>query len=91
MSAHNIAVLRRRLCILAKGFIGLCPARTEIGDDMYVVDHSRAPIFLRPVSETHGSELCSQSFRALGHGYVHGLMDGEVASLGLHASDIRII
>lgn len=91
MSAHNVAVLRRRLCILAKGFIGLCPARTEIGDYVYVVDHSRAPIFLRPVSETHGTGLCSQGFRALGHGYVHGLMDGEAASLGLPVSSIRII
>lgn len=91
MFAHNVAVLRRRLCVLSKGYIGLCPARTEVGDKVYVLDKSPAPIFLRPVNEKDDAEQCSEQFRAMGHGYIHGITDGEVAGLGLAVSRIRII
>lgn len=91
MSSHNIAVLRRRLCVLAKGYIGLCPARTEIGDEVYVLDHSPAPIFLRPISSNGGMRTVHETFRALGHGYVHGIMNGEVANMGLPSCRVCIV
>lgn len=91
MFAHNVAVLRRRLCVLSKGYIGLCPARTEVGDKVCVLDKSPAPIFLRPVNGNQVAEQFLENFRALGHGYVHGITDGEVAGLGLAVSRIRII
>lgn len=91
MSAHNVAVLRRRLCVLAKGYIGLCPASAEIGDEAYVLDRSPAPIFVRAIVKEDESSRGYRDYRALGHGYVDGIMDGEVAGMGLPKSSIRII
>lgn len=91
MAAHNIAVLRRRLCVTAKGYIGLCPASAEIGDEVYVLDGAPAPIFLRSLEGEQHNGVNNHRLGALGHGYVHGIMDGKVATMGLPVLRICIV
>lgn len=83
MASHNIAVLRRRLCVTARGYIGLCPEVAEVGDEVYVLDDAPAPMFLRRLEAVYQDTSDCPPFRALGHGYVHGIMEGEAAAIGL--------
>lgn len=83
MAAHNIAVLRQRPCVTASGYIGLCPANAGVGDEVHVLDDAPAPIFLRPLDGEQRDGVDGCRFQELGHGYVHGIMDGEVATMEL--------
>lgn len=83
MSSHVIAVLRRRLFETEEGWIGVCPDSAVVGDKVLVLCHAPAPVFLRPSGQAH-------EYRALGHGYVHGLMDGEASQMGLSLTEIVI-
>ena len=89
MKSHVIASLRRRLCFTAKGYIGLCPERCRVGDRIFVLCLCKTPIFLRPL-DLSGSNA-DDKYVALGHGYVHGMMDGMAVKLGLPVKQVMIV
>jgi hypothetical protein len=63
----------RRMLVCQKGYIGLGPKHTEVGDVVYVVRGSRVPYILRPVEHENRSD----TFKFIGECYVHGIMNGE--------------
>ena len=75
MNSHIVAVLRRTLCVTAGGYLGVCPETVSIGDEIFILYHSPAPIFLRLINNQERD--AKNMYQVLGHGYVHGLMDGE--------------
>jgi hypothetical protein len=85
-TSQNIACLRRRLFVSFKGYIGLCPESANAGDSIFAFQGCIAPIFLRTV--TSG---CRQEYHALGHGYVHGIMNGEATTMGLTRVSVSIV
>ena len=86
VASCNTAILRRRLCRTAKGYLGLCPEAAEPGDDIFVLGGAPCPIFLRLRSNSEGGAV----YTALGHGYLHGIMDGEAVGIGLPTVDVHI-
>lgn len=66
-SACN-GVRDRRVCITTKGRLGLVPIIAEVGDKIVVLNGGRMPFVMRKGP---------QSYRLVGEGYIHGIMDGE--------------
>lgn len=89
MRSHIIAVLRRRFFISAQGYIGVCPESVKLGDRIFVLSCCPAPIFLRPVKESTDAD--SNKYSPLGHGYVHGMMNGEAAEMNLPVTTTLIV
>jgi hypothetical protein len=81
------AAYRRRLFVTSRGYIGLCPEECQAGDRIFVLSHCPAPIFLRPQSLRPGDN----KYIALGHGYIHGIMNGEAVKMGLPLQQVMII
>ena len=63
--------LDRRLFRSVKGFLGLCPASSDVGDSVWVLPNAKVPFILRPRISTGHYEL-------LGEAYLHGCMSGEI-------------
>jgi hypothetical protein len=61
-----------------RGYVGIGPKATEIGDIVIIISGGRLPFLLRK------SEMLLDSHRLVGEYYVHGIMDGE----GLHLKDV---
>ena len=60
--------LGRRLCITTRGYIGLVPSNTKIGDDIIVMCGHVVPLVLRSRSD---------KYVLVGECYIHGIMGGE--------------
>lgn len=72
--------LDRMLFITERGFLGLGPARTEIGDVVSLVTGAHVPFVMR---------RAAQGMILVGETYVHGVMYGEVAeTLSFQATEI---
>ncbi|KAK0652648.1 hypothetical protein B0T16DRAFT_104087 [Cercophora newfieldiana] len=68
---HDNALMAfgRRMCVSEKGYVGLVPANTAVGDQIAILAGAGTPYLLR---ETGGKRLL------VGECYIHGAMDGEV-------------
>ncbi|KAE9377520.1 hypothetical protein N431DRAFT_434742, partial [Stipitochalara longipes BDJ] len=62
----------RRVAITKKGYVGLFPPLTEIGDAVCVVEGAPAPFTLRKVDSQEPLR-----YRLVGENFVLGIMDGE--------------
>jgi hypothetical protein len=77
------SIVWRRFFVTQGGLIGIGPADTQVGDEVYVIGGCRQPLTLRE-SETVFSlpgtdnepQLCHT---LVGDCYIHGIMDGEAA------------
>ena len=68
------------------GLIGLCPDTARVGDIVCILLGGEVPYVLRtfggePLKEADGKvTIVSRHFELVGEAYVHGIMDGELAS-----------
>ncbi|KAH8906203.1 HET-domain-containing protein [Coniochaeta sp. PMI_546] len=62
----------RRVAITKKGYIGLFPPLTDVGDAVCVVEGAPAPFALRPVDSRE-----PRRYRLVGETFLLGIMDGE--------------
>ena len=62
--------LGRRLAVTKRGYIGLVPKETKMGDHVSVLFGSEVPIILR--------KRQSSGFEVVGETYIHGIMEEEV-------------
>ena len=67
----------RRLYITSKGYIGLGPLSTQVGDEVWVICDAKIPLVLHPQPEN------SKQCRLVGETYLHGFMNGEALKSGL--------
>ena len=72
--AFKAAVRSRRFCITSKGYMGLFPRGTQLGDQICVFMGAPLPFVLR-LQEN------SDSYLLIGECYVHGLMEGETLNM----------
>ncbi|PVH77082.1 HET-domain-containing protein [Cadophora sp. DSE1049] len=72
----------RSFIITLKGYIGLAPLNTEIGDTVTVLEGGSVPFVLRALDEG--------GYKFIGESYVHGIMEGE-ALLGKRTSDVQVL
>ena len=63
-------IVSRSLLRLKEGYIGLAPDETQVGDQVYLIVGSGAPIILRPKT--------NEEWQVVGRCYVHGVEDGRV-------------
>ncbi|CZR69573.1 uncharacterized protein PAC_19473 [Phialocephala subalpina] len=68
--------LGRRWCITKNGYFGLAPGGTKIGDRVAIFHGGVILFIVRPQSAAKDTD-----FALVGHGYFHGLMDGEAFGL----------
>ena len=74
----------RRFCVTEKGYFGLLPPGSRIGDRVCVVLGGQTPFLLRqhPLNPT---------WELIGECYIHGMMDGEMLKRGYAVEDMTIL
>ena len=86
-----IAMLQpyRRLYITSKGYIGLGPMSTQVGDEVWIICDGKTPFILHPQPENSNASNNSneteevKQFQLVGETYLHGFMQGEALESGL--------
>lgn len=79
----------RTLFITQRGYIGIGPDSTQVGDAVYVLFGGHVPFLLRDMPEALESR---GSHTYVGHAYVHGIMDGEVLRMDdIQDEDVIIV
>ncbi|KAL0260308.1 hypothetical protein SLS55_003994 [Diplodia seriata] len=73
----------RNIFVTKKGYMGLCPRSTRLGDKLVVLFGGRTPFILRKAKKG--------KHEFLGECYAHGLMDGEAGKLGLSPQSFAIV
>lgn len=66
-----VACRDRRLAITEQGYLGLVPAYSQVGDEVYLLGGVTVPFVLR--------QKDGIKFVLVGDSYIHGVMEGEVA------------
>lgn len=79
----------RRLYTTSKGYIGLGPESTQVGDEVWIICDAKTPFILHPQPENSNvpddlnqAEGVKQ-FQLVGETYLHGFMNGEALRSGL--------
>ncbi|KAL6354755.1 hypothetical protein LRP88_12100 [Fusarium phalaenopsidis] len=74
--------LNTAMFMTESGYLGLGPAETQVGDEVWCLFGSWMPFVLRPTEKTRevvAGEGEKPLYSVMGICYVHGAMDGEVA------------
>ncbi|KAH8777525.1 hypothetical protein F5883DRAFT_696048 [Diaporthe sp. PMI_573] len=74
--------------ITHRGYIGVGPEDTQVGDVLYVLFGGHVPFLLREIPETP-ERRGSHTF--VGHTYVHGIMDGEALKADIQDQEVIIV
>ena len=75
---------RRKLFVTGKGYVGVVPPGSGVGDEICIFRGSQTPSVIRE-RKTEGhvdGGVDEKSYTLVGECYVHGMMDGEMWSLG---------
>ncbi|KAK0128803.1 hypothetical protein ONS95_000753 [Cadophora gregata] len=72
----------RTFIITSKGYIGIAPLKTEIGDIVTVLEGGSVPFVLRALDEG--------GYKFIGESYVDGIMEGE-ALVGRKTDDVQVL
>jgi hypothetical protein len=72
--------INRVLCITEKGYIGLVPYRSRVGDTVVVLFGAHTPFVVREKIDDYLSETGERTWELIGEAYVHGFMDGEAVA-----------
>ena len=79
----------RRLYTTSKGYIGLGPMSTQVGDEVWIICDAKTPFVLHPQPENSNVPDNSnqreevKQFQLVGETYLHGFMNGEALESGL--------
>ncbi len=88
-SLFEIVFPYRRLYTTSKGYIGLGPLSTQVGDEVWIICEAIAPFILHPQPENSNVPDNSiqtggvKQFKLVGETYLHGFMNGEALKSGL--------
>jgi hypothetical protein len=86
----GVATLSRRL-MLGGGLIGLGPAATAVGDEVFLLTGGRTPFVLRRHEDTNRA-VPGPKFEIIGDCYVSGWMNGNAERLALcEWTDITLV
>ncbi|KIX09356.1 uncharacterized protein Z518_00435 [Rhinocladiella mackenziei CBS 650.93] len=79
-SLHGM-IINQNFFITKRGYIGIGPATTVRGDEVWVLFGAKVPFILRPsTNERRGDEKIPK-YTLVGNTFVYGIMDGEVVNL----------
>src|SRR3569833_180010 len=74
MIGSGMSLPDRRLYSTSRGYLGLGPSTTAVGDEVWVLKGGRVPFVLRRV----GDPADASELRLVGETYLPGFMDGEM-------------
>lgn len=75
------ATMGKWLLITEKGYVGLCPKDSIPGDSIFIMTGLGVPLILRRSLDPKVSgPAVATRWKLVGTSYVHGIMDGELAS-----------
>ena len=77
---------RRRIFTTAQGRLGFGPETIQEADVVCILNYACTAHILRP--DSAGG---SPTYRLVGEAYVHGMMTGQIESLGLEEQDIILV
>ncbi|GAP82411.1 putative ankyrin and HET domain-containing protein [Rosellinia necatrix] len=77
----------RRLYCTEKGRLGFGPKRTEVNDQVCVLNNANAAHLLRRASKTKRRK----TFRLVGDSYYYGVMEGQIENFGTEEADIVLV
>jgi hypothetical protein len=88
-SASYASVLRDvvsgwRFVVTERGYVGVAPGLTKVGDTIAILKGGRVPFVIRNSGDRTGSS------RLVGECYIHGLMHGEGLTLEVVERDFRL-
>ena len=82
----------RSLCITKKGYLGLVPEETRIGDRVAVFMGGHVPFVLRRADQDTEVRNETEYYKLIGESYVHGIMKGEAFEMDdVHVEKIRLV
>jgi hypothetical protein len=67
----------RLFCVTERGYFGIVPKRTQVGDQIVVLFGGHTPFVLREREDMSDISLEKQCWQLIGESYVHGMMDDE--------------
>ncbi|KHN96000.1 Heterokaryon incompatibility [Metarhizium album ARSEF 1941] len=72
----------RMFATTARGYMGMIPPYSQIGDVVFIIPGAQVPFLLRPQRTADGdvSDLDGGKWQLVGESYFHGMMDGELLS-----------
>lgn len=74
-----------RVCLSRRGFAGIVPTITQLGDLVCIFHGSSMPFLLRKSEEREGH------YRLIGQSYINGMMREELLSFkGVEELDVRL-
>ena len=84
---------KRRFCVTEKGYIGMVPHLSQVGDIVCVFFGAKVPFIVRnaDLSNREGGEGGRGRYQLVGEAYVHGMMDGQVLEMGSNEIDFTLI
>jgi hypothetical protein len=77
VNAMKGAGTRRRFCTTEKGYFGLAPVDSRVGDVVCIFMGAQVPFVIRS---------CGSDYQLVGEAYVHGVMKGEVLGQACYKS-----
>ncbi|KAM0342098.1 hypothetical protein ACHAPU_009711 [Fusarium lateritium] len=80
-----VSWLGRRPLLTDTGYLGLGYSSTEVGDEVWIVSGSPAPLVLRRTGSS------DNEYNLVGEGYVHGAMQGESIDDGVTWKKAQIV
>ncbi|KAK4446661.1 heterokaryon incompatibility protein 6 [Podospora aff. communis PSN243] len=91
MKSYQLRYGMRKLFSTKKGYLGLGPSSTKIGDVVCVFRGASGPFVCRP-AEDEGVQDGVGGFEVVGESYVHGIMHGEAARMdGFALKELEIL
>ncbi|RYP04616.1 hypothetical protein DL764_004353 [Monosporascus ibericus] len=79
---------RRRFCVTKKGYVGLVPEHTQVGDTICIFLGTSTPYLIRRVD---GSATAMETHNLVGECYIHGMMYGEMMDLASESRWIYLV
>jgi len=85
-TAMGLCAVKRRVCVTSRGYLGMVPPRSKVGDSVAIFLGVKTPYVLRKTQSG-----MKEMFELVGECYVDGMMDGEMMSLLPRIDRIAIV
>jgi hypothetical protein len=82
----------RRFAITRRGYMGMVPPYSEVGDVVFIIPGTQVPFLLRRQGgmDDAANASCGDKWQLVGESYFHGMMDGEMMHEGRAEQQLEI-
>ncbi|KAI0403183.1 putative heterokaryon incompatibility protein [Xylaria palmicola] len=81
LNVSGAHVRERMVAVTERGYIGVVPPYSKVGDAVFIISGAQVPFLLRPQVDTEDTGVSSGGkWQLVGESYFHGMMDGEMVT-----------